>query len=228
LTRGTGTLWTIAVLTLASCSEAPPPRLAVTASAATVLGPEPGFDPAMPPPEWFAGPGAAQAFAVVERDGITVLELRSAETVLGRRLAAPLLANPYLRWGWRLEPPVPGAGIRLVVGLAQGAERAAAPSRPGQPPPHDRRIELALVGTAAGVSIVGSPGSGQGVLLRAVDAATAQTWMVEAIDLGALHARLHPEDAQAAMIVTFVAVGGIGRRGDGRPLGQVAEIVLSR
>jgi hypothetical protein len=64
--------------------------------------------------------------------------------------------------------------------------------------------------------------------LRTVDAASAQAWMVEAIDLGALHARLHPDEAQAALIVTFVAVGGIGRRGDGRPLGQVAEIVLSR
>jgi hypothetical protein len=222
----------MAALALASCSEAPAPRLALTTDAATVLGPEPGFDPARPPAGWFAGPGAAQAFAVVEQDGLTALELRSAETVLGRRMAVPLLAAPYLRWGWRLEPPVADAGVRLVVGLARGAERAAGQAGPGQVPPHDRRIELTLVGTAGGARVVGSaggsPGSAAGVLLRTVDAASAQAWMVEAIDLGALHARLHPDEAQAALIVTFVAVGGIGRRGDGRPLGQVAEIVLSR
>ncbi len=223
-------LCTMGVLVLAACSEAPPPRLTITQNATTVLGPEPGFDPAAPPAEWFAGPGAARAFAVVEQDGLAALELRSAETVLGRRTAVPLLAAPYLRWGWRLESPVAGAGIRLVVGLAQGDRGGA--TRPGQPPPHDRRIELALVGTAGGARIVGSsggaPGSGEGVLLRSVDAGSAQSWMVEAIDLGALHARLHPGDAQAQLIVTFVAVGGIGVRADGRPLGQVAEIVLSR
>jgi hypothetical protein len=143
----------------------------------------------------------------------------------------PLLAAPYLRWGWRLEAPIAdAAGIRLVVGLARGADRAATPARAGEPPAHDRRIELALVGTAGGARIIGSAGEapGPGLLLRSVDAGAAQTWMVEAIDLGALHARLHPDEAQAALIVTFVAVGGIGRRSDGRPLGDIAEVVLSR
>jgi hypothetical protein len=116
-------------------------------------------------------------------------------------------------------------------------DRAAGPGRPGQPPAHDRRIELALVATAEGARVTASAaasaggdnaGPGETVLLRVLQPAAAAAWMVEAIDLAAVHARLQPGAAQGGLVVTFVAVGGIGRRDDGRALGQMAEIVLSR
>lgn len=212
------------VLLASACAEAPTPQVAVLGDAAAIIGPDTGFDPAAPPADWFAGPGAGQSFAVVERAGLTALEVRRADTVIGRRVAVPLLAAPYLRWGWHLEPPAQDAGIRLVVGFARRGDP------PAQSPRGDaERIEIALIGAAAGgARVTAAANGGPPVLLRNAGAGISSGWLVEAIDLAALHRQLRPGGAGADLDVVFVAVGGVGRRSDGRPLGQIAEVVLSR
>lgn len=206
-------------LLAAGCAEAPAPPVAVFRDSGAIIGPDPAFDPATPPPDWFAGPDAGQAFAVVERAGLVALEIRRADTAIGRRVAIPLLAAPFLRWGWHLEQPTPDAGIRLVVGLARRSDRTAAAER----------IEIAFVGAGAGgARVTAAANGGPPILLRRADGSASSGWQVEAIDLAALHRQFRPGGAGADLDVVFVAVGGVGRRIDGRPLGQIAEVVLSR
>ena len=210
-------LW--GVLLVAGCAEAPGARMAMIDNAATVIGPEATLDPAAPPADWFAGPGAGRSFAVVDRDGHRAIEVRGAETALGRRLSVPLLAAPFLRWAWRVEPGGAESGVRLIVGLER---RGAAPARPPS------RLELALIGTAGGARVTASLDGGRPVLLRRADPQASATWLIEAIDLAALLRQLSPTPPDGELSVVFVAVGGVGRRGDARALGQVAEVVLSR
>ena len=125
-----------ALLLLGACAEQPPPALGETGGRATVLGPERGFNPAqLADPWWRSPPRGETMFQTVDLDNVTVLRVNApapsqpSTTVVGRRLAVPLLASPFLQWAWYLEPTVYGGGagdgldrgLRISVGFYGGA-----------------------------------------------------------------------------------------------------------
>jgi hypothetical protein len=238
---------------LAGCAEKMPTPLQSANGRSLVLGPEPGFNPAVLPADWFVTPSrAAGRFKVVDVAGSPVLRVEApGGALLGRRLAMPLLATPYLHAGWYLDPGLYGGGprdglprgLRLVVGF-----RGGTPGGPqlvdrvftGDLPAHDRFMELRFGGIAASrpeeawLELAAISDRGMRRVLRGRDRNQAGRWHVEAIDLAAFYAGFWPRDRLAQVEIVFVAVGGLQHfmpppeNGNVSPAGYVAEILLTR
>jgi hypothetical protein len=237
---------------LPGCAEKMPAPLPSANGRSLVLGPEPGFDPAVLPADWFVTPKrGADRFRVVDVSGSPVLRVEAPGGVLlGRRLAMPLLATPYLHTGWYLDPglynggPRDGLprGLRLVVGFrggipggAQLVDRVFA----GDLPVHDRFMEVRFGGIGAArpeeawLELSAISDRGQRRVLRGPDRAQAGRWHVEALDLSALYGGYWPRDRLTQVEIAFVAVGGLQHfmppaDGSVSPAGYVAEILLTR
>jgi hypothetical protein len=248
-----------ALLLLAACAASPPPRLNEVGGRAVVLGPEPGFKPAsLTDPWWTAPPRAGGRFAAVDLEGTLVLRIDAPDpdqpstTVMGRRLAVPLLAMPYLQWAWYLEPAAyeggPGdgldRGVKLSVGFYGGAPSTPQLtdhlfSGPAGFPLHDRRFDIVFGGLGAPrggdatqrVSVVNDKGITRE--LQAPQFNQSGAWKLEAIDIAKLYEQFWPQDRINLTQIAFIGVGGLGRpvvkaQSGPLPIGYVAEVTLTR
>jgi hypothetical protein len=224
-----------------------------------VIGPDPGFDPVTAADPWWRTPRADGRFAAVDLSGTQVLRVQAPPrgqpmtASLGRRLAVPLLAMPYLHWAWYLEPVIydggPGdgldRGLRLTVGFYGGA-----PSSPqltdrlfggsGGMPAYDRRIDFVFggAGAARGENATQhlSAISDQGVRieLRAPHFGQGGDWKLEAVDLVKIYEQFWPRDRMNRVQIAFIGVGSLPGRPvveaatPPLPLGYVAEVSLTR
>jgi len=248
------------VLAAGACADRPPAPLAETGGKALVLGPDPGFNPAAIGDPWWRAPARTDLFSVVELGGTPALEIQAPEagqpatSVLGRRLAVPLLAMPYLEWGWYLEPAVFGGGpgdgldrgLRVSIGFYGGApETPQLTDRlfgtgPSGYPLHDRRIDITFGGIGAPrpedstQHMTAVDDRGISYELRKDNFGQAGAWKLEALDLAKLYKQFWPRDRINLAQITFVAVGGLSgrptlaRTSGPIPLGYVAEISLTR
>ena len=249
------------VLTAGACADRPPAPLAETGGKAVILGPDPGFNPAaIGDPWWRAPPHGPDLFAVADLNGTPALEIEAPEagqpttTVIGRRLAVPLLAMPYLQWAWYLEPAVFGGGpgdglergVRVSIGFYGGApETPQLTDRlfgtgPAGYPIHDRRVDITFGGIGAPrpedstqhMSAVDARGISYE--LRKDNFGQAGAWKLEALDLAKLYKQFWPRDRMNLVQITFIAVGSLAgrptlaRTSGPIPLGYVAEISLTR
>lgn len=240
---------------LPGCGERAPAPLATANGRAIVLGPEPGFDPAAPPPDWFRSPSrGASGFSVVELSGVPVLRIDvPGGGLLGRRIATSLLAAPYLHIGWYLDPALyTGSagdglprGLRVMVGFdggARGAPQLVDRIFSGGLPAHDRTIEFRFAGLGgtriedATVEFAALSDRGIKTVLRDPAHGQAGRWHLEALDLTALYGKFWPRDRIGRVEIAFVAVGALQHRlppaltASGKPVaaGYVAEILLTR
>ncbi len=244
------------IAVLAACAERPPAPLAEAANGRSiVLGPDPGFDPAALPKDWFVVPSrGAGTFKVVDISGTPVLRIEGADgALLGRRIAMPLLAAPYLHAGLYLDPALYSGGprdglprgLRLIIGFkggTSGGTQLLDRVFPGDLPLHDRFIEVRLggLGTSraedAQVELAALSDRGVRRVLRPPSGGQTAQWHLEAIDLAALYAGYWPRDRMARVEVAFIAVGGLQHHGlppasgstARAPAGYVAEILLTR
>jgi hypothetical protein len=236
------------------CANPPPAPLTTANGRSLVLGPEPGFNPAAPPADWFLAPSrSAGRFKVVDLSGTAVLRVEApGGPLLGRRLAMPLLATPYLHAGWYLDPglydggPRDGLarGLRLVIGFKGGTPMGAQLVDrvfTGDLPAHDHLMELRFGGIGATrpeeawLEFAAINDRGMRRVLRAGERGQAGRWHVEAVDLSALYRDFWPRDRVAQVEIAFIAVGGLQHfmppPPDGSaaaPAGYVAEILLTR
>ena len=249
------------VVAASACADRPPPPLAETGGRAVILGPDPGFNPAALSDPWWRTPArGANLFAVADLKNTPALKIEAPDadqptnTVLGRRLAVPLLAMPYMQWAWYLEPAIFGGGpgdgldrgLRLSVGFYGGA--------PGTPqltdhlfgtgpagyPLYDRHLSITFGGIGAprpedaAQRMMAVDDKGVSYELRKPNFGQAGNWKLEALDLGKLYKQFWPRDRINLARITFVAVGGLGGRPTIArtmgpiPLGYVAEISLTR
>jgi len=256
-----GLLAAVAAVAVVGCADKPPAPLSEQGGRAVVLGPDAGFDPAATrDPWWRSPPNGPVRFAVVDLNGTTVLRIdavrqsQSTTAVLGRRLAVPLLAMPYLQWAWYLEPAVfaggPGdgldRGLKVSVGFYGGApdspqliDTVFGVGPPGYPL-YDRRFDIIFGG-------VGAPReqdstqhmaaiNEKGIVyeLRGREFGQAGNWKLEALDLAKLYEHFWPRDRMKTVQIAFIAVGGLGGRpivddnAAALPLGYVAELSLTR
>jgi hypothetical protein len=247
-------------LLLTACAAPPPPRLNEVGGRAVVLGPDPGFSPAsLTDPWWVAPAQGSNRFAAVNLDGTLVLRIdapapdQPSTTVMGRRLAVPLLAMPYLQWAWYLEPAAydggPGdgldRGVKISVGFYGGAPRTPQltdrlfSSGPEGYPLHDRRLDIVFggMGTPRGgdaaqrVTVVDDRGITRE--LQAPQFNQSGAWKLEAIDISQLYQQFWPNDRINLTQISFVGVGGTGRpvvkaQNGALPIGYVAEVTLTR
>jgi hypothetical protein len=250
-----------AVLTLAACSADPPPRLNEVGGRAVVLGPEPGFTPtSLSDPWWIAPPREGRRFAAVDLNGTLVLRIdapapdQPSTTVIGRRLAIPLLAMPYLQWAWYLEPALyeggPGdgldRGVKISVGFYGGSPSSPQitdrlfGTGPEGYPLHDRRFDIVFGGIGAlrggeaaqRISVVNEKGIVRE--LQAPQFNQSGAWKLEAIDIAKLYEQFWPQDRINLTKISFVGVGSLAGRPAVKaqsgtlPIGYVAEITLTR
>lgn len=249
----------VAVLGLGACAEAPPSALPETGGRALVLGPDPAFDPAaLKDPWWRSPPDGPNRFVVTDLKGTLVLRIdapaadQPTTTVVGRRLAVPLLAMPYLQWAWYLEPAIfgdgPGNGIdrglRLTIGFYGGAPQSPQltdslfGNGPAGYPIHDRRVDIIFGGIGAPRAedatqhMAAIDNKGIAYELRAQQFAQGGDWKLEALDLSKLYQQFWPHDRLNLARISFIAVGSLGGRPVAEtgavPLGYVAEIALTR
>jgi hypothetical protein len=236
---------------LAACADRPPAPLPTANGQAVVLGPDIGFDPGAPPPDWFlVPPRRASGIATAESNGARVLSIAApGRSLIGRRIETSILASPYLRWGWYVDPALYGGGpgdglprgLRLMIGF-----RGGTPGGPqlldrlfgglaGDFPPHDRALELRLGGIGAprpeNATVEFAAVSDQGMRRQMRRAAYGQSgkWHVETVDLAAIYAGFWPRDRIGEVTIAFVAVGGLpAQLPETVPIGYVAEILLTR
>jgi hypothetical protein len=238
---------------MSGCAERMPAPLTTTNGRSLVLGPEPGFNPSALPADWFVAPKrGADGFKVVDVSGSPVLRVEApGGPLLGRRLAMPLLATPYLHAGWYLDPglynggPRDGLprGLRLVVGFRGGIPGGAQLVDrvfTGDLPIHDRFMEFRFGGIGAAraeeawLELAAISDRGMRRVLRGPDRTQAGRWHVEALDLSQLYGGYWPRDRLAQVEIAFVAVGGLQHfmpqadSGSVSPAGYVAEILLTR
>ena len=229
-----------AVIALASCTV---PRVSVDPSGRMeILGPEPGFSPASPPPGWVDEGDADGRIDVVSQAGVPALRVWPGEGafVYARRTDAVLLAAPYLSWAWNMDAHKTGPHpIRLVVGFHGGDPKSR--SWGSQPlawlgsalPPHDRVLML----------VWGESALARGELSRPVgpastDAANpaprftvrggrenAGQWWVETADLADLYARAWPGDDHRRVRIVFIGIASTEKAKAGA---HFSGIVLSR
>jgi hypothetical protein len=243
-----------ATLVVASgCAERPPAPLQESNGRLLVLGPEPSFDPAALPPDWFVVPSdGAGRFKVVDVSGTLVLRVEApGGPLLGRRLAMPLLSAPYLHFGWYIDPGLYGGGprdglprgLRVLVGFKGGLPGGAQLLDrlfTGALPVHDRFIEFRFggVGVArpeeARLEFAAVNDRGIRRTIRPADRGQAGRWHVEAVDLAALYRDFWPRDRTGQVEAAFIAVGSLQHfmpPPDNTalvPAGYVAEILLTR
>lgn len=260
-TRPDAPLWAIAALVLlGACVAAPPAPLREVGGRAIVIGPEPGFDPVNASDPWWHTPSRTTGrFATVDLGGTQVLRIHAPEAdqpttaAIGRRLAVPLLAMPYLHWAWYLEPLIydggPGdgldRGLKLSVGFYGGA-----PSSPqltdrlfsggGGMPAADRRLDLVFGGAGTtrgeGAAQHMSAISDQGIriVLRPAQFGQGGDWKLEAVDMTKLYEQFWPRDRMYRAQIVYIAVGGLPGRPVVQaatpplPLGYIAEVSLTR
>jgi len=251
----------VAVLAVVGCVEKAPTPLPEQGGRALVLGPDAGFDPAAAKdPWWRSPPNGAGRFAVVDLNGTTVLRIDAVRqsqpttAVLGRRLAVPLLAMPYLQWAWYLEPAVfaggPGdgldRGLKVSVGFYGGAPDtpqlidAVFGTGPEGYPLYDRRVDIIFGGVGAPREqdstqhMAAINDKGMVYDLRAREFGQTGSWKLEALDLAKLYEHFWPRDRINMVQIAFIAVGGLGGRpvvddaAPALPLGYVAELSLTR
>ncbi len=249
------------LLVLGACAETPPPPLAETGGRAVVLGPDAGFDPATVKDPWWRSPRRDPSrFTTVDLQGTLVLRVNEpaadqpTTSVVGRRLAVPLLAMPYLQWAWYLEPAIYGGGpgdgldrgLRLSIGFYGGDPRSPQftdrmfGTGPSGYPLFDRRLDIIFGGAGApraqdaAEHMRAINDKGVAVELRAGEFGQAGAWKLEALDIAKLYEQFWPHDRMGRAQISFIAVGSLpGRATDEAlprplPLGYVAEIVLTR
>ncbi len=249
------------VLAAGACADRPPAPLAETGGKALVLGPDPGFNPAAASDPWWRSPQRGPSlFSVAELDGTPALEIEAPDAdqpttaVLGRRLAVPLLAMPYLEWAWYLEPAIFGGGagdgldrgVRLSVGFYGGSPEAPQltdhlfGTGPAGYPIYDRRIDITFGGIGAPrpedstQHMAAVDSRGISYELRKDSFGQAGAWKLEALDLAKLYKQFWPRDRMNLTQITFIAVGSLAgrptlaRTAGPIPLGYVAEISLTR
>jgi hypothetical protein len=248
-------LATAGALLLGACADRPTTPLPRVSAGALVLGPERGFVPDPPPPDWFIVAPRPGALAAAEIDNVPVLQIDApGGPLLGRRIDERVLPAPYLRWIWYLEPTLyaGGAGdglprgLRIVVGfkggVPGGAQLLDRIAWLKALPPHDRAIELRLGGLGAArpenamVEFAVVDDRGVKRVLRPSAAGQAGRWHTEMIDLPALYSSFWPRDRLNEVEISFVAVGGLQHRlpeptagaADRMRVGYVAEILLAR
>lgn len=243
---------------LIGCAERPPAPLPMTNGRAVVLGPEPGFDPAALPQDWFViAPDRVASLAVSDLSGVPVLRIDPpGGALIGRRLEIPILATPYLHAGLYLDPALYGGGpgdglprgIRLVIGFKGGTRGGAQLLNnvfgigSGDFPPHERLMELRLEGQGvarpenAMIEFAAFDDRGVKRVLTPSAYGQAGRWHLEAVDLSRLYSTFWPRDRIGQVEIAFVAVGGLQHQlptalaesGKMPSIGYVAEILLTR
>lgn len=169
--------------------------------------------------------------ALDARDGVPALRLAGGrdEPAFGLRISTPLLATPYLHWGWLVDPASTGnTPLRLVIAFRGGRAGSA---RLGDSigawfdaelPAHDRAFEIAW-GNPPGTVVTAKDGRPRFVLRGGP--AAAGRWWVETADLSELYRRTWPADEVGAAKIVYVGVVGGDRAGD---IAHIAELILSK
>ncbi|MCW9001111.1 MAG: DUF3047 domain-containing protein [Rhodospirillales bacterium] len=152
--------------------------------------------------------------------------------ILARRTYALVLASPFLTWRWRLD----GAfgqehPLSVVVGFLGGDSTArkgiSLPFGMDERgfPQYDRILVLSWGGISARAGSIETDERGARVTVRA-GMPRRQSWVDEAIDLGAIYARAWPDDAVSKAKIAFIGVASAGDPSGAQ--GRIANIILSR
>ncbi len=246
-------LLTTALLALCACAaseETPGTGLDVSLGGRlTVVGPDAEFDPHRPPGDWdlFHSRSGATDFSVAKKEGVLALRLENegGGSLLGRHIKAPLLAMPYLRWGWHLESPAEqpegrmlsdllaskSMPLYLLVGFRGGVSNRQPKTdwRSAGTGTDRLRLERALLLAWSGNPLEPRGLDAAGALPRHVlreGWREAGQWIVETVDLSRLYAQFWPADRIGDVEVVFLAAGAGPT--NYRSVGFVAEIVLSK
>lgn len=194
-----------------------------------IIGPSTADAPSADAPVLY---GAA-ATTIRDEDGVVALEVSAGAlgAAIGRHLDTPLLAMPYLSWGW-LRGRDGGAEdvpLRIRVGFAGGSTRHRITTTPPwlasltqDLPTADRYVDFVWRAGASlpmsWIQLGGVPG-----LVMRNSGTSIGAWRLESVDLSAIHARLWPRTplGETVVVSVFLFVEPGAR-------GSIAELALSR
>lgn len=194
----------------------------------TIIGPGAAEPPYPQAPTQF---GTATAL-VRDDDGVTALHVTAGAegAAIGRRLDTPLLAMPYLSWGWmRSVGNRPDTALRIRVGITGGDVRQRPTGGPAwlvalmdEVPRAERYVDLVWQSGSRAVGTWSESGGIPGLVLR-TSPGSGSGWHVETVDLAAIHAQLWPRSPSGQVAVTsvFMIV-------EPRESASIAELVISR
>ncbi len=221
----------ILILAAAGGCAAPPASIGLDGRLA-IFEPGIGFASEIPPDPWTMNDAAQRGGAALgARDGVPALRLAGGrnEPAFGLRMSTPLLATPYLHWGWQVDPASAGdTPLRLVIAFRGGrTDSARLGDRIGawldtELPAYDRAYEIAW-GNPPGAVVAAKDGRPRFVLRGGP--AAAGRWWVETADLSELYRRTWPADEAVAAKIVYVGVVGGDRVGD---VAYLAELILSK
>jgi hypothetical protein len=209
----------------------------------TVLGLSPSFSPENIYNDWAIAKNGnidVSQLQIVTKDGIPSLKITNAENlfIIFRRTKDMMLATPFLRWSWFIEPPSTSGyhPVRVVIGFYGGDQ--ASRSRGSQPfrwlgsslPAHDRTMSLTWGESALqrGTLTAPPPGSSDEAPLYTVRGGreNAGFWWLETVDLSDLYRQIWPQDDSARTQVVFIGIAASARRAPAPA--HVSGITLSR
>jgi hypothetical protein len=194
----------------------------------TIIGPAAAEPPYLQAPIQF---GTATTL-VRDDDGVPALHVTAGAdgAAIGSRLDTPLLAMPYLSWGW-----LRGVGngrdtaLRIRVGLTGGDVRRRPAGGPAwlaalmdEVPRAERYVDLVWQSGSRAIGTWFESGGIPGLVLR-TSPGSGSAWHVETVDLAAIHAQLWPRSplGQVAVTSVFMIV-------EPRESASIAELVISR
>lgn len=206
-----------------------------------ILAPYPGFVPISPYGDWAIKGNAAalsDQLVMIDKKGKHALQIKTGTQnfVLVRRTQAMLLATPFLRWDWLMEPH--GAGthpIRLVVGFHGGNPQS--PSWGSVPfkwlgaelPPHDRALAITWEDSALQRGNLLFPTNQAETVPRYVMRGGRENvgrWFSEFLDLSELYTSAWPNDDFGQTRIMFI--GMAVAKTEKPTTGLITNVMLTR
>lgn len=195
----------------------------------TVIGPSPAIAPTADAPVLYGTAGTT----IRDDDGVLALQVSAGApgAAIGRHLETPLLAMPYLSWGWLRGRDGASEDVPLLirVGFAGGNARYRITTTPPwlasltqNLTTADRYVDFVWrAGASLPMSWIQSGGV-PGLVMRN-SGTEIGAWRLESVDLSAIHARLWPRTplGETVVVSVFLFVEPGAR-------GSIAELALSR
>ncbi len=211
----------------------------------TVLGPDAGFDLNDESSDWVVVGNARNQVGLYIGGPVPVLAVNAGpqSLVAVRKVAAHLLATPYLDWRWNLESTDSGIHpLRVVVGFSSNDNDdeglLAWLFKPGDEdvsplPAHDRALTLVWGASALRRGHFITPPLTQDAAMVAPaphytvrgGAENTNQWWQETVDLAALYAEAWPGDTRSRVRIAFI---GFATAPTGHSVwGRISDIRLS-